>query len=88
MPGVPAVRALGQGGLQEIAVHPNFAQNQILYLTYTKGGEGNLATTALTRARFDGKALAGPMRFEAKLKLEHFDPARFVASSKPGVELP
>jgi glucose/arabinose dehydrogenase len=28
-----------------------------LYLTYTKGGEGTLATTALARARLDGKAL-------------------------------
>src|SRR5262245_21271527 len=34
--GVPAVRALGQGGMQEVAVHPNFAQNQFIYLSYAK----------------------------------------------------
>jgi len=54
---VPEVRITALGGLLDVLPHPNFAQNQILYLTYTKGGEGNLATTALTRARFDGKAL-------------------------------
>ena len=26
--GVPAVRAQGQGGMQEVAVHPNYAQNR------------------------------------------------------------
>ena len=54
---VPEVRITALGGLLDVLPHPNFAQNQILYLTYTKGGEGNLATTALTRARLDGKAL-------------------------------
>jgi len=54
---VPEVRITALGGLLDVLPHPNFAQNQILYLTYTKGGEGNLSTTALTRARLDGKAL-------------------------------
>jgi glucose/arabinose dehydrogenase len=54
---VPEVRITALGGLLDVLPHPNFAQNQILYLTYTKGGEGNLATTALTRARLDGKVL-------------------------------
>jgi glucose/arabinose dehydrogenase len=54
--GVPAVVAMGQGGLMEVLPHPKFAENQWLYLTYSKPGEqGN--TTALARGRFDGKAL-------------------------------
>ena len=54
--GVPQVVAQGQGGLLEVAVHPKFAENQWVYLTYSKPGEkGN--TTALARGRFDGKAL-------------------------------
>jgi glucose/arabinose dehydrogenase len=54
--GVPQVVAQGQGGLMEVALHPNFAQNQFIYLTYSKPGEqGN--TTALARGRWDGKAL-------------------------------
>ena len=55
--GVPAVRAQVLGGLLEVAVHPQFAKNQLLYLTYTKAREDNLTTTALARARFDGQAL-------------------------------
>jgi glucose/arabinose dehydrogenase len=55
--GVPAVRVTALGGLLDVLLHPNFAQNQVLYLTYTKGGEGTSATTALARARLDGKSL-------------------------------
>jgi glucose/arabinose dehydrogenase len=54
--GVPEVVVNGQGGLLEVAVHPQFSKNQFVYLTYSKAGEkGN--TTALARGRFDGKAL-------------------------------
>ena len=55
--GTPAVFAVGQGGLLEVAVHPQFATNQFVYLTYSKAGEKDTGTTALARGRFDGKAL-------------------------------
>jgi glucose/arabinose dehydrogenase len=56
--GVPEVRAINQGGLMEVALHPNFAQNGLVYLTYSKAGPGeSSATTALHRARFDGRQL-------------------------------
>jgi glucose/arabinose dehydrogenase len=55
--GVPEVRVTALGGLLEVLPHPNFAENRVLYLTYAKGGEGTLATTALARARLDGKQL-------------------------------
>ncbi len=55
--GVPEVRITVLGGLLEVLPHPSFAQNRILYLTYAKGGEGTLATTALARARLEGFAL-------------------------------
>jgi glucose/arabinose dehydrogenase len=54
--GTPEVFAVGQGGLLEVAVHPQFATNQFVYLTYSKGREKE-GTTALARGRFDGKAL-------------------------------
>lgn len=55
--GVPQVLVMGQGGLLEVALHPRFVDNRLLYLTYSKAGErGN--TTALARGRFDGKALS------------------------------
>jgi glucose/arabinose dehydrogenase len=55
--GVPEVRITALGGLLDVLPHPNFATNRTLYLSYTKGGEGNLTTTALTRARLDGMKL-------------------------------
>ena len=55
--GVPEVWAVGQGGLLEVLPHPQFAQNQLLYLTYSKPCGDKSATTALHRGKFDGKAL-------------------------------
>src|SRR2546426_12341728 len=34
--GVPEVRAAGLSGLMDIALHPKFAENGFVYLTYTK----------------------------------------------------
>jgi glucose/arabinose dehydrogenase len=56
--GVPQVHAMGQGGLLEVALHPRYAENQLIYLTYSKPGPGG-NTTALARGRFDGKTLSG-----------------------------
>ena len=55
--GAPPVRAAVLGGLMDIALHPRFAENQLLYLSYSKARADNLTTTALARARFDGRAL-------------------------------
>lgn len=43
--GVPDVYARGQGGLLDIKLHPEFASNGWIYLTYSKPGEGGGATT-------------------------------------------
>src|SRR5947209_3763939 len=40
----------------DLALHPRFAQNQILYFTYSKLGE-RCDTTALATARFHGATL-------------------------------
>jgi glucose/arabinose dehydrogenase len=55
--GVPKVFARVLGGLLDVVLHPQFAQNRILYLAYSKAGDNNLSTTALAQARFDGTAL-------------------------------
>ena len=58
--GVPEVLAAGQGGLLDVALHPNFSTNQLVYLSYSKPKkEGNnvLATTAVLRAKLTGDAL-------------------------------
>jgi glucose/arabinose dehydrogenase len=55
--GVPQARGTVLGGLLEVALHPRFAENGFIYLTYSKAGDRNLTTTALSRGRFNGKAL-------------------------------
>ena len=59
VPGVPAVRAQGQGGMQEVAVHPNFAQNHFIYLSYAKPRNGT-ATTCRGPAPANQPASAPP----------------------------
>ena len=52
--GVPQVRAQGLAGLMDIALHPDFAQNQLVYLTYHKPDAGVIT---LARGRWIGTAL-------------------------------
>ncbi len=54
--GVPKVFAQGQGGLLDVALDPQFAQNRILYLSFSEA-EGDLAGTAVARARFTDAGL-------------------------------
>jgi aldose sugar dehydrogenase len=54
--GVPTVFASGQGGLMDIAIHPQFAKNRLVYLTYAHGDD-TANRTRLARAVFDGKNL-------------------------------
>jgi glucose/arabinose dehydrogenase len=40
--GVPAVFSAGQGGLLDVTIHPNFVENNLVYLSYAHGSnEGN-----------------------------------------------
>ena len=56
--GVPTVHAESQGGLLDVVLHPDFASNQLIYLSYSKtGAQPGLSTTAVARARFDGSRL-------------------------------
>ena len=52
--GTPQVFARVLAGLLDVALHPRFAENRVIYLSYSKAGENNLTTTALARAVFDG----------------------------------
>ncbi len=53
--GAPKVVTKAQAGLMDIAVHPRYAENGFIYLTYSKPGLGD--TPALLRARCDGTRL-------------------------------
>jgi len=55
--GVPSVYSGGQGGLHEVAPHPEFGTNGLVYLAYAKETGGGRATTALARGRLEGDAL-------------------------------
>jgi glucose/arabinose dehydrogenase len=56
--GVPEVFARGQGGLLDIALHPDFGQNRLIYLSFSKPVEGGSeSTTAVVRARFQDDGL-------------------------------
>ena len=54
--GVPPVLAEGQGGLLDVAVHPRFADNRLVYLAFSEGTK-SANRTALARGRLDGGRL-------------------------------
>ena len=55
--GVPVVKAQRLSGLMDVALHPKFAENHILYLTYNKGREDGMLATVLARGRLEGNTL-------------------------------
>ncbi len=57
--GVPEVKPLRRSGLLEVALHPRFAENHYVYLTYHKGLPDDQGALALARGVWDGKALTG-----------------------------
>jgi len=60
VPGLPEVRARRQGGLLDVQPHPDFEDNRLLYITYSKPRDGGQeGTTALIRGRFENDRLTG-----------------------------
>ena len=56
--GVPAVSSIARlGGLMEVVLHPKFAENRFVYLSYIKDLGGKAHTPALVRGRLEGQAL-------------------------------
>jgi len=52
--GVPKVHARSQAGLLDVCLHPGFAQNRVLYLSYITDGPGGPVTTAARAELGDG----------------------------------
>jgi len=48
--GMPDVDYGGQGGLGDVALHPDFANNGYIYLSYAEGGVGRTRGAAVARA--------------------------------------
>ena len=54
--GVPTVNAAGIGGLNDVVLHPAFATNQLVFVSYSKNGDKGV-TLAVARGTFDGSQL-------------------------------
>lgn len=57
VPGVPDVFAEGQGGLLDILLHPDFADNRRVFFTYAHGSD-EANRTRVARATFTGATLS------------------------------
>ncbi len=51
--GLPNITAQGQGGLLDVAIHPDYKNNGWIYLSYSEAGSDGLGT-AVARAKLDG----------------------------------
>ena len=54
--GLPEIAAHGQGGLLDVALHPGFQDNGLIYLTYAAKGRSGVGTE-VARGRLEGNAL-------------------------------
>jgi glucose/arabinose dehydrogenase len=52
--GLPAMHLTRTTGMLDLAMHPKFAENKLVYFTYHKPLEGETYTLALARGRYDG----------------------------------
>ena len=55
--GLPAIRTDGNGGLMDVALHPEFERNRLVYFTYTKPVGNGMGAPSLARGRLEGHAL-------------------------------
>jgi glucose/arabinose dehydrogenase len=55
--GVPKVYASGQGGLHDVALDRNFAQNQTIYICFAEAHPDGGGRTSMARARLSGDKL-------------------------------
>lgn len=73
--GLPPVKAGGQGGLMDVTLHPNFARNKLIYLSFSVGDEA-ANRTRVVRAKLEGRNLSDVQTiFEvspAKPRFQHF----------------
>ena len=54
--GLPRIAAIGQGGLLDVILHPDFEQNRRIYISYSARGAGG-AGTEVVSGEFDGQKL-------------------------------
>lgn len=59
--GVPQVAYGGQGGLGDVVLHPDFARNSLVYLSYAEAGDGGTRGAVVVRARLTLDANGGSL---------------------------
>ena len=59
---IPNVAYRGQGGFGDVVLHPDFENNNIIYLSYAEEGVGNTRGAAVARARLDMTGRRGTLR--------------------------
>lgn len=57
--GTPDVDYGGQGGLGDVVLHPGFASNGLVYLSYAEAGDGDTRGAAVARAKLTSGASGG-----------------------------
>ncbi len=58
VPGLPEIRVGGQGGLLDVVLHPDFENNRLIYLSYSKpNSDHSEGTTAVIRGLFENDEL-------------------------------
>jgi len=55
--GLPAMRRAGLVGLMDVTLHPQFASNSLIYLSYAKPIDEKQSATAIARGKWNGTAL-------------------------------
>ena len=68
--GVPKVIDKGQGGLLDVALDPNFAENALVYLSYSEPGKGGTGTAVARGTLGDGSLDDVEVIFRQKPKIE------------------
>ncbi|KAI4923758.1 uncharacterized protein J4E92_007732 [Alternaria infectoria] len=96
--GVPAVSYAGQGGLHDVALHPQYANNSIVYISYAENGSGGAGcAVARTKLSLSGSSGAlsgleviwrhsqratGGLQFACRLKFGPADGALYISSGE------
>lgn len=58
---IPDVKHIGEGGLLGMVLHPDFSQNNFVYLYYTYSASGNQTLNKVVHYEFDGQTLTSPV---------------------------
>jgi aldose sugar dehydrogenase len=76
--GIPQVWSKGQGGLLDVAVHPDYKDDGWIYLSYSDPGADDSAMTAIVRGKLrDGQFVEQQEIFKAPPKLYRNGPVHF-----------